>query len=265
MADSGYIFGAAGLDLETRRLDELEALLDEYTFAHLRHVGIARGDRCLDIGAGRGTAALFMLSECGATGQVVATDIDTRWIENVAHPNLRVLRHDIVHDELDDLGLFDVVHARLLLHHLGRERGAAALSRMVGLLAPGGRLLVEEPAATNRADPAHPLSTVFESTVRRWYEYVATAVGLDVDFGLTLPRLLCEAGLLNVGNDVRGFLTRPGDLFNRWLNTSIESARVAVENAFDDNGQQFREVVNEPDLWSTQWLLVGAWGTRPSP
>lgn len=178
--------------------------------------------------------------------------------------SLRTRRHDVVHEPLDDFGLFDVVHVRFLLHHLGRKVGADVAGKLAALVAPGGRILLEEPMATARADPGHAARDTFESIVRRWYDFALDVLGLDIDFGLMLPQLLVEDGMAEVGNDVRGFLSTPGDPFNRWLNTSIASAQGALDAAFDGDGKAFRDVVNEPWLWSTGWLVVSAWGTRPS-
>jgi SAM-dependent methyltransferase len=257
------MFGHGGREVETNRLDLLETISDDGTFARLDPL-IERGDRCLDIAAGRGTTALYMLSRCGAFGEVVATDVDTHWIEAYHHPNYRALRHDIVTDPLDELGLFDVVHLRFVLHHLGRERGPIALRRCVQLLKPGGRLLVEEPLGIQRGDPGNDASATFEALLGRFAACAASTVGLDMDFGLMLPRLLVENGLSDVSNDVRGSMSTSGDAFNQWANSSIGSARPLLDIAFDDGGEQFSEIVNRHGLWTIAWMIVSAWGTRRS-
>jgi SAM-dependent methyltransferase len=256
-----YIFGYAGREVETRRLDLLEAFMDEGTFARLDRL-IQRGDRCLDVAAGRGTAAVHMLSRCGASGEVVATDVDTFWIEANHHPNYHAVHHDIVTDPLDELGLFDVVHVRFVLHHLGRERGPIALQRCVQLLKPGGRLLVEEPFGALRADPGNDGSPTFDAVGQQWKEFIFSKVSLDLDFGLMLPRLLVENGLTHIGNDVRGSLSTHGDAFNEWFNASADSARPVLAMAFDDGGEQYVEIANREGLWYIGFLTVSAWGTR---
>jgi SAM-dependent methyltransferase len=52
-----------------------------------------------------------------------------------------VVRHDLVTDDFP-AGSFDFIHARTVLMHI-RER-QATLSRMVGRLAPGGVILIED-------------------------------------------------------------------------------------------------------------------------
>ena len=50
------------------------------------------GWRCLEIGAGRGSMATWLAERVGPAGQVVATDIDTRYLERLDLPNLHVVQ-----------------------------------------------------------------------------------------------------------------------------------------------------------------------------
>src|SRR5262249_58847183 len=77
----------------------------------------------------------------GTTGQVVVTDINTRFLDTLKRPNLEVRRHNIVSDPLPDRA-FDLVHARLVLMHLPKRD--AVLARLCRALKPGGWLLDEE-------------------------------------------------------------------------------------------------------------------------
>ena len=83
---------------------------------------------------------------------MLATDIELAWAGAAAGAPIEVRRHDVARDAPPDEH-FDLVHARLVLVHLpDRER---ALRSMIGVLRPGGWLLVED------ADPAlQPLSVL---------------------------------------------------------------------------------------------------------
>jgi hypothetical protein len=61
--------------------------------------------------------AAWMAGQVGPTGRVVATDIDTRYLQKLDLPNLEVREHDILGDPLDELGpgSFDLVCSRLAL------------------------------------------------------------------------------------------------------------------------------------------------------
>jgi trans-aconitate methyltransferase len=77
----------------------------------------------------------------GERGAVVATELDTRFVEALDCPNLEVLRHDVAVDDLPDRH-FDLIHERaVLLHVPSREE---VLKRLVAALRPGGWLLCED-------------------------------------------------------------------------------------------------------------------------
>ena len=103
------------------RLEAAEELLDDGTQRLLDRLGLTEGWQCLKVNGG-GSIALWLSERVGRRGHVLATDLDTRVLEQIARPNLDVMRHDVVRDELDEQR-FDVVHARLLLEHVPeRER-----------------------------------------------------------------------------------------------------------------------------------------------
>jgi SAM-dependent methyltransferase len=72
---------------------------------------------------------------------VLATDIDTRFLEALNRSNLEVSRHDIASDPLPQ-AKFDLVHFRLVLGHLPNRD--EVLARLVTALRPGGWILAEE-------------------------------------------------------------------------------------------------------------------------
>ena len=82
------------------RFSGLDAGLDQNTQAHLSALGIAAGWRCLEAGAGSGSIARWMAERVGAHGHVLATDIDTRWIQGNGLSQLEVQRHDVIADPL---------------------------------------------------------------------------------------------------------------------------------------------------------------------
>ena len=154
MSDTRYVFDNA--HAETReRFHALSDLYDGETIRSLQGVGVASGWRCLEVAAGGGSVARWLAGQVGSSGSVLATDLDTCFLESLAGPGIEVRRHDIVRDPLPDPA-FDLVHARLLLVHLPeRER---ALAKMVDALKPGGWLVCEEfDSLSMPADPArHP-------------------------------------------------------------------------------------------------------------
>ena len=100
-----------------RRLALLERWLDPGTIHQLQTLGVRAGWRCLTVGAGGGSITEWLCRQVGPSGHVVATDINTRFLEALEYPNLEVRRHDILTDDLEP-AVFDLVHVRFVLMHL---------------------------------------------------------------------------------------------------------------------------------------------------
>ena len=149
----GYAYDHAWTQ-ERVRLAGLESALDPGTHAHLLRLGVGPGRRCLEIGAGGGAIALWLAEHVLPNGKVVATDLETDFLEQQAarSPALEVLRHDITVEDLPTG--FDLVHARWLVEWLPDKR--QALRRMLAALRPGGVLLDEEPDFVTIYEAAEP-------------------------------------------------------------------------------------------------------------
>jgi 2-polyprenyl-3-methyl-5-hydroxy-6-metoxy-1,4-benzoquinol methylase len=124
-----YRLAASGREAaEDERLSLLEQLYDPAS--RRRRSLVQPGWRCLEIGAGRGSMAVWLAEQVGPAGQVVATDIDTRYLQRLDVPNLEALEHNILEDSLDVLGpgSFDLVCSRLMLF-----QSSAAVCRRYGM------------------------------------------------------------------------------------------------------------------------------------
>ena len=101
MAEAEYIFDPAW-EQERERIGSGEKLFDPFTQQVLETIGIDDGWECLEIGAGGGTIASWMCEQVAPSGEVVAIDLDTRFVERMSHPNLEVRQHDITTGPVDD-------------------------------------------------------------------------------------------------------------------------------------------------------------------
>src|SRR4051812_31234776 len=99
-AVSTYVFEQAW-QREFDRLRGLESLYDDNTTCRLRDLGVGAGWRCLEVGCGAGGVARWLADRVGATGRVVATDLDPRFLHGHGRDNLDVWRHDVVSGPLD--------------------------------------------------------------------------------------------------------------------------------------------------------------------
>ena len=280
MADPGAKIGGAGAGVaasyrlagtgrllaEDERLSLLEEVFD--TVSIRRRSLVQAGWRCLEVGAGRGSMAVWLAERVGRSGRVVATDIDVTYLERLDVRNLEARQHNILDDPLDPLepGSFDVVCSRLMLFHLvGRQE--EAIRRMVLCLKPGG-LLIDEDAdwgTTAPVDPSHPLFADFH---RAWRDgdWWATR-GYDPRFGRTLPALFERSGLETIHHEASSEVVRGGSPWARWYRESLD---VIAQAAGAQTAQQIDEhrtitsALADPSLLFLRELLHACSGRRPA-
>ena len=104
-------------EFERKRLSLLEQAYDPNSIRQLESLGVSEGWSCLEIGAGGGSIAQWLANKVGASGKVVATDMNTRFLRHLSTPNLEVREYNILTDPLET-GMYDLVHARMVLQHL---------------------------------------------------------------------------------------------------------------------------------------------------
>lgn len=213
-----------------RRLALLESHIDPLSHRRLLASGVATGWRCLEVGGGLGSIARWLAERVGATGSVTVTDLDTRFLEQMRAPNVRVLRHDITRDELPEAH-FDLIHARWLLYHLPTP--AAVCARLAEALRPGGYLLVEDV-------DFFPLSAARDREFSSVMIQVANAVGAAVGHGglwaaQALPDMLEHAGLQQLEGDfVVDALRGASSMAEFWRYTGAQiRSRIAFEQGSD--------------------------------
>jgi SAM-dependent methyltransferase len=196
-----YLFDRAEHSEELKRLRAVERAFDPGTRRHLAALGLKKGWHCLEVGAGAGSIAVWMSRRVGPDGRVIATDINPRFLDSLAIPNLEVRKHDILADELDQS--FDLIHARAVLEHLPKFH--LALDRMVAALKPGGWLLIEDNDYA-LANPAWKFGSRLFMRARHANLKFTESVGLDVYFGSQIYPALRDRGLVSLGSEARSTL-----------------------------------------------------------
>lgn len=266
-AMSTYVFDQTW-QREHDRLAALESLFDPASRRHLASVGVGEGWRCLEVGAGAGGIAVWLADRVGPAGQVLATDLDTRFLHDHGRPNLDVLAHNIVSDPLD--GAFDLIHARAVLTHLP-ERDSV-LARLVAALRPGGWLLIEDidfgPAAGRALAQYVTASPHAVAAMERIYLAIAAVfqgAGADPAIGTRLPAALAGAGLAGVEAEIHAPVPRGGT--ETWTRGSIEQLAgkmVATGLCSAADIELFLALTLDPAVYYAPPLMVSAWGRRPS-
>ena len=261
--DSGYLLDNQQAEAGPR-FDALAVLFNPSTFRHIDALGIARGWRCWEVGAGGPRVPSWLAARVGPAGRVLATDIDVSWMTAAADAGYEVRRHD-VGIELPPADGFDLVHARLLLVHVPQR--ATALAAMISALRPGGWLLVEE------ADPMmQPLVCPDESgppqllanKLKRDFRTLMAQRGVDLSYGRTLPRLLRDVGLINVEADA--FFPMTSAACTMLEQATVEQIRdrlVAAGLATNEEIDQHLDNVAAGLLDLATSPMISAWGRKP--
>lgn len=264
MAERGYLLdnraSAAG-----SRCFALSAIYDPSTFRRLEGLGIAKGWRCWEVGAGGSSVVRWMAHRVGPSGRVLATDIDVSWAAGAAGPNVEVRRHDVALDDAPQQN-FDLVHARLVLIHV--ERRDRALSTMIQALRPGGWLVLED------ADPAlQPLSCLevlgpaqaLANKIRTGFRTLLAQRSVDLAYGRKLPRLLREAGLTGVAADAYFPLALPAcaPLEIATVNL-IRQQLLSHDIATSEEIERHLAEVAAGKLDLAQPPMITAWGQKPA-
>jgi SAM-dependent methyltransferase len=270
MTDSRDPSSASGYLLENRareteqRFDSLGALFDPVTFRHVEALGIEEGSTCWEVGAGGTTVVRWLADRVGTSGRVLATDIDTRWVQGVARANVEVRRHDAANEEAP-AEEFDLVHARLVLIHVPRRE--QALQRMAGAVRPGGWLLIEDfdPALQPFACPdEHGPEQELANKVRRGFRALLAERGADLELGRRLPRLLREAGLVDVAADSYMPVALPATLQLEKANVNqVRDALIAQGHVTADEVDRYLASLDAGVVDIAMSPLFSAWGRRP--
>jgi SAM-dependent methyltransferase len=261
--DGGYLLDnrvpAAG-----DRFTALAELFDPVTLRHVDALGVGRGARCWEVGAGGPSVPAALAERVGPGGRVLVTDIDTSWLP-VAGAPYEVRRHDVGIDPPPD-GPFDLVHARLVLVHVPRR--AEALAAMISTLRPGGWLLLEDadPALQPRLCPEESgPAQVLANRLRTGFRELMAARGADLAFGRTLPRLLREAGLVDIAADAYFPITSPAcAVLEAATVAHIRAGLVAAGLATDAEIDEHLRHVAAGRLDLATAPLVSAWARRPA-
>ena len=244
------------------RLRSLEQWLDPATIRRLRARGVGAGWRCLEVGGGAGSVARWLCGQVCPDGEVVATDIDTRFLDRLTEANLRVIRHDIIADRLPP-GAFDLVHCRLVLAHLPSQQ--AVLSKLAAALKPHGHLVAEEMDFISvAADTGQPGGRAFNAAVASSND-VLRSRGFDPRYGRLLLAGFAAAGLADVGTEGHVRLWRGGSPGATAWRLTFEQLHSDMAALGLDDATIAGAIAACEDLGFTfmSQVTMTAWGQRP--
>jgi 2-polyprenyl-3-methyl-5-hydroxy-6-metoxy-1,4-benzoquinol methylase len=223
-AQATYLLDNAALEAPIR-LNALAELYDPGTARHLDSCGVDEGWRCLEIGGGGGSIAKWLADRVGPTGQVTATDIDTRHLQALNDSRIEIWRHDLTIDLLP-VDAFDLVHERLVLVHIPQRE--EVLQKMIHALKPGGWLVCEEFDSVSMAPNANVNP---EETFLNAHQALARLMSdrhFERGYGRLLYGKLQAHGLVSVSAEARVFMCPGGSAGTSLLRANLEQLREAL-------------------------------------
>jgi ubiquinone/menaquinone biosynthesis C-methylase UbiE len=237
----------------------------------LDRVGLDVGAAAIDLGCGPRGILDLLAERVSPAGRVVGLDSDPSHSAMaktfVAERGLEV---EILTADARNTGLpagsFDLVHARTLLINVPEP--GEVVAEMVRLAKPGGYVASMEP------DTEHVLCYPPHGAFTRLCEIfplVAARNGADPDMGRRVPELLRDAGLEDVGAEVRAQLypvrhsrrTIRLDLV-RTMRPQIVEMGIATHRELDELDRAARKHLDDPRTVVMSGLLFLCWGRKPA-
>jgi SAM-dependent methyltransferase len=244
---------------EDERLTLMSRMLDPQMFFRLGQLGVGPGWKCLEVGAGNGSVSHWLAEKVGPEGRVVASDIDTRFLDRLALPNLAVRRIDVTRDPLGDE--YDLVCGRAFLHHIPER--IDVLARLAAAVRPGGAILIEEP-------DFHPVLASDSPLVRDfWQGFLAWAAdhGIDYFVGRRIAPLLAGLGFADLAVHGETILFDGGSPVARYLKLTMQELEGSLVGSGLIGPTAWRETMalfDNPGFWTWQNAYVTTSGRKPA-
>jgi SAM-dependent methyltransferase len=250
-----YMFDEAATS-EYQRLDLMSKILDPWTRAYLRALGVGQGWQCLELGSGNGSVAEWLCDAVGPSGSVTAADLNTVLLDLVPAPNLTVQEIDVRRTRLP-ANAYDLVSCRALLHQVS-EHAPAVLEQMAAAVKPGGWLLVQEPDF-HLAPTTEP-----ELWAATWRALIGWGRDQGVDWliGRRLPAMVSDLGLGRPQARTAVQNSRGGDrgaVYFRLFFAEVRD-RVLASGLLDAATlDAASRLLEDPDYWTQCWMMTAVW------
>jgi len=251
-------------DFEGERLQLLQQSLDPLTIRRFERLGVQKGWRCLEVGAGGGSVARWLVKQVGPQGKVVATDIETRLLDKMHEPNLEIRQHDILVDSLEQ-GYYNLAHTRAVLMHLSDP--VQAVRKMAAAVRPGGWLFLEEFdwISFGAVDTDSPAAQAFNQKMGTLAKTLQAVHVMDLYFGRHLRGLLEQLGFVDTDAEGITGISRGGEPLTQLQQMNLQLAGpplIAAGILSEEDVALLRQLFADPSFYYVDGTFFGVWGRR---
>ncbi|MEM9632116.1 MAG: methyltransferase domain-containing protein [Pseudomonadota bacterium] len=249
-------------ETERKRLVALAELLDPYTFHILEQLDIQPSWECLEVGAGIGTVSKWIADRLTGTGNVLCTDLQTKFIDEIEHPHLRTEQLDIRqsphHRDCFDLAVVRTVHQHMADHY-------EAARNLADMVRPGGYLLYIEPDIHPAFSDQHPAwkrvwQAIFQWGERRDIDYFTGRKVADQlsEIGLKVISVKGETALFN-GRDV----SNPAHTVYRMTLDIVLPELVELGYLSQTDCEEINTLLDNPKVWLMSFCFFATLARKP--
>jgi ubiquinone/menaquinone biosynthesis C-methylase UbiE len=251
------------------RLDLLHEVYGAVCEAALEVAGLPPGGHGVDIGCGSGNATRFLARALGPQGQVQGLDISPEQIavaqDHPAEQGAAPISYQVgdAYDPPLARSEADILFCRFVLCHLRQPE--AALASMVGLLKPGGRIVLVDLDCTSAFTvPPTGLCEEMAATILR----SGAARGVDYRIGQRLPTLFDGLPVQDIRTSLFQpiYQSGPGKRFLEETRRSAADASLASgvigAAALEDQIVRLSRFADRPDTWIAQYRVTIVTATR---
>jgi SAM-dependent methyltransferase len=257
---------------EQERLQHQAEFLVEEANSLFDQIGVTPGARVVEIGCGPRGCLDLLAERVGPDGAVGGVEPNAeavararRYVDRRGLRNVHVIHADGRSTGLP-AGTFDVVTARLVLVNVPRPHEIVA--EAVRLARPGGAVAFHEADAVSRlCDPPLPAWTQLIDVIKAY----SLRNGIDIHVARALPRLLRDAGLIDIGVRPLVYIDPPGHLRRRILEVFVDNLadRLVADGLITPEelerlGGALGRHLDDPTTVVISDLFIQAWGRKPN-
>jgi ubiquinone/menaquinone biosynthesis C-methylase UbiE len=257
-------------DEQQRLQDQAQTLADEARRMFDR-VGVFAGARVVEIGCGPQGNLDLLAERVGPSGTVTGIERSEEAVRLARRfvADRKLANVEVIHGDGRATGLprsaFDLATARLVLVNVPQPEQIVA--EMAALVRPGGNVAIYEADwAGGLCDP--PLDA-WNRAVDLVHKY-SSMNGIDLFVGRKVPRMLREAGLVDIQVDCLVHVCPPGHCQRMLLPHFVENLRDRIlaqkiigEDELNDLLRELKRHIDDPQTLVLAGFFFQAWGRRP--